>query len=117
MAEVSFNFDELEIAGVLGRKIYVKAKISIDDLDDDIELYNVWGCLEFSMTTWIKLQKEWIKAKKNHCELYDYFCGKGLVSSEAQNLGLIDLVVDNRNEAILVPLYKPLDFLIDMEHG
>ncbi|MBM3454204.1 MAG: hypothetical protein FJX80_03535 [Bacteroidetes bacterium] len=117
MAEVSFNFDELEIVGVFGRKIYVKAKISIDDLDDEIELYNVWGCLEFSMTTWIELQKKWIKEKKEYCERYDYFCGFGTVASTAENKGDVELVIDNTNEVVLVPLYKPLDFYIDMEHG
>ena len=117
MAQVIFDFNGLEIVGVFGRNIYVKTRMSIFDEENEIDTSYVWGCLEFSMTTWVELQKNWIQEKRKYCERHDYFCGYGSIISTAKNIGVIDLFIDDSDDTVFVPLYKPLKFSVDMEHG
>jgi len=126
--QISYSFNEMQIVGAVGQAIYVKTLMYDYQNDDDVEQ---WICLVFSMTKWIELQKAWVNCKKDFCERYQHFCGWGSVSSECSLLGEIDLRIDPdfrdpnfdfdthdfSKDIKMVPVYRPKDFFVDMEHG
>lgn len=111
--DVMYSFEDLEIIGVMGRKIYVKTQVLSDWYFEDGDFH--WAGLLFDFSSWTKLQKEWIKNKKVHCEYYNHFCGFGQVASEVKYISDVMFVIDN--EEMFVPLFKPINFHVDMEHG
>ena len=107
---ITYSYDNLQIVGAYGKDIYVLPQYLMGEDTEDMK-----ACLVFSMTKWIELQKAWISEKKDFCERYNHFCGWGDVISQYVCVGEIDVRIDN--EIKVVPLLKPLDFLVDMEHG
>jgi hypothetical protein len=113
MSDITYDFEKLEIVGVMGQKVFVKSQIMSYDMFEDDELH--WVCLLFNMTSWTQLQKTWIRSKKDICELYNHFCGWGMVISDSVEVGEVDIEIGD--EIVIVPLLKPTDFFVDMEHG
>jgi hypothetical protein len=107
---ITYFYDNLEIIGAAGKNIYV---LPTDLLEKDGE--EIEACLVFTMTKWVELQKAWITEKKEFCERYNHFCGWGDITSHYTCVGEIDVRIGD--EIKVVPLLKPLDFLVDMEHG
>ena len=106
---ISYPYDNLKVMGVMGQNIFVKPEY-IYSADNEFQ-----GCLVMSMTKWVELQKCWLKQKKGFCERYEHFCGVGDITSHYTRVGEIDIRIED--EIQMVPLLKPFDFLVDMEHG
>lgn len=108
---ISYSYDDLQIVGAYGKNIYVRSYVWNDEEHKLV-------CLQFSMTKWIELQKAWISEKRDFCERYEHFCGWGDITSNYTNTGSsIELLDEDTNEMKRVSILKPLDFLVDMEHG
>jgi len=123
MEEISYMMNELEIIGAMGKNIYVRA--SIDHYDEtEHEGVLKYGrsefvCLVFSMTSYMEMQKTYIKNKKKICEAYGHFCGWSDIVSDCEFVGYVDMRVehDDVNEIVEVRALRPKNFQVCMEHG
>ena len=107
---ISYSYENLKIIGAYGKNIYVLPEHLTDEDGEELQ-----ACLVFTMTKWVELQKSWIGEKKDFCERYNHFCGYGEIISNYTSIGEIDVRIGE--EIKIVPLLKPIDFLVDMEHG
>jgi hypothetical protein len=107
---ISYSYDNLRVIGANGKNIYVLPEYLMDEEGENLE-----GCLVFTMTKWIELQKAWITEKKDFCERYEHFCGWGDITSHYTRVGEVDVRIGDEIKS--VPLLKTFDFLVDMEHG
>ncbi len=118
MEEVSYMMNELEIIGAMGKNIYCRSEVSHFN-DETKEFTHEWVCLVFSMTSYMNMQKEYIKNKKMVCEAYNEFCGWSDITSDCEVIGSVDMRIETEdlNEIVEVRALRPKNFQVCMEHG
>jgi hypothetical protein len=118
METVSYMMNELEIIGAIGKEVYVRAEVSHFN-DEKKEFTHEWVCLVFSMTSYMNMQKEYIKNKKMICEAYNEFCGWSDITSDCEVIGSVDMLIETEdvNEIVEVRALRPKNFQVCMEHG
>jgi len=123
MEQVSYMMNELEIIGAMGKNIYVRAIIEHwnETENEGVLRYDrsEFVCLVFSMTSYMEMQKTYIKNKKKICEMYGHFCGWSDITSDCEFVGYVDMRVehDDVNEIMEVRALRPKNFQVCMEHG
>ena len=118
MEQVSYMMNDLEIIGAMGQNIYVRSQVSHFN-DETKDFTFEWVCLVFSMTSYINMQKEYIKNKKKICEIYNEFCGWSDITSDCVVIGSVDMRIETEdiNEIVEVRALRPKNFQVCMEHG
>jgi hypothetical protein len=118
MEQVSYMMNDLEIIGAMGQNIYVRSQVSHFN-DETKDFTFEWVCLVFSMTSYINMQKEYIKNKKKICEMYNEFCGWSDITSDCVVIGSVDMRIETEdiNEIVEVRALRPKNFQVCMEHG
>lgn len=122
---IRLECSETEILGVFDKNIHL---LTHGFTDNDSDTSEDFECvLVISESLYIKEWKKWIAGKKNHCEIYNEYCGvMGEVYSEdAVEIGTCKLNKWNddpdQEEPIIVevPVYKVTKFsnIPDFEHG
>jgi len=118
MEQVSYMMNELEIIGAMDKNVYVRSNVSHFNSETK-EFTEEWVCLVFSMTSYMEMQKTYIKNKKKICEMYGHFCGWSDITSDCEFVGHVDMRIETEdvNEIMEVRALRPKNFQVCMEHG
>ena len=112
---ISFSFDNFEILGVFGKKIYLRGDIFQEGSEGDECIIII------SHKLLNKAMSLWIKDKKEYCERWDEFCGKmgSIYLDKYTEVDRINLLSINNEKFFMARAFEVISFenSTDMEHG